>query len=137
MSGHNAPSTQEEAEAAEAEGAVVTTAEEMEGYYIVKSILREIVDPARIAHRDTQSYMGILLDDNNRKPLVRLHFNRARKQIGVFDENRKEERIPIDSLNDIYKHGDKMKRVLAFYERERAAGKKESDSASEPVPESE
>jgi len=73
----------------------------------------------------------ILLDDNNRKPLVRLHFNRARKQIGVFDENRKEERIPIDSLNDIYKHGHKMKRVLAFYERERAAGKKEPESLPE------
>ena len=127
MSGHNAPAAHEETEGAEAEDVVATTAEEMEGYYIVKSILREIVDPARIAHRDTQSYMGILLDDNNRKPLVRLHFNRARKQIGVFDENRKEERIPIDALNDIYNHGDKMKRVLAFYERERAAGKKEPE----------
>jgi predicted type IV restriction endonuclease len=126
MSGHGAPAAQEEGDAGEGEGGVVTTAEEMEGFYIVKSILREIVDPARIAHRDTQSYMGILLDDNNRKPLVRLHFNRARKQIGVFDENRKEERIPIDSLNDIYRHGDKMKRVLAFYERERTAGTKES-----------
>lgn len=131
MSGHDTPASQAEAEAAEAEGVVVTTAEEMEGFYIIKSILREIVDPARIAHRDTQSYMGILLDDNNRKPLVRLYFNRARKQIGVFDENRKEERVPIDSLNDIYQHGDKMKRVLAFYERERAAGKKEPESAPE------
>jgi hypothetical protein len=79
-------------EQAEAEGLVVTSAEEMEGFYTVKSILREMVDPARIAHRDTQSYMGILLGDNNRKPLVRLHFNRARKQVGVFDENRKEEK---------------------------------------------
>ncbi|HLL74805.1 MAG TPA: type I restriction endonuclease [Pyrinomonadaceae bacterium] len=132
MSGHAAPTVSDDLESEEAGGLVVTTEEELEGFYIVKSILREQVDPDRIAHRDTQSYMGILLDDNNRKPIARLHFNRARKQIGIFDENKKEERIPIDSLNDIYKYGDKMKRLLAFYER--AAGKKElpsSESASE------
>jgi hypothetical protein len=63
--------------------------------------------------------MGILLDDNNRKPIARLHFNRARKYLGVFDENRKEERVHIESLDDIFKHADKIRRVFAFYERER------------------
>lgn len=55
------------------ESLVQTTSEELEGFYIVKSLLRDVVDPNRIVHRDTQSYMGILLDDNNRKPLARLH----------------------------------------------------------------
>ena len=59
------------------ENFVETTKEELEGFYIVKSLLRDIVDPNRIIHRDTQSYMGILLDDNNRKPLARLHLNRT------------------------------------------------------------
>jgi predicted type IV restriction endonuclease len=75
-----------------------TTAEELEGFYIVKSLLRDLVDPKRIIHRDTQSYMGILLDDNNRKPLARLHFNRNQKYLGVFDEQRNEQRIPIQNL---------------------------------------
>ena len=52
------------------ENLVETTKEELEGFYIVKSLLRDIVDPNRIVHRDTQSYMGILLEDNNRKPLA-------------------------------------------------------------------
>lgn len=100
-----------------------TTSEELEGFYIVKSLLRDIVDPNRIIHRDTQSYMGILLDDNNRKPLARLHFNRAQKYLGIFDENRKEERVPINNLDEIYQHGEKLRRVFAFYESEEGAGK--------------
>ena len=41
---------------------VVTTEEEIEGFYIVKSIVREVVDVKRIFMRDTMSYCGILLD---------------------------------------------------------------------------
>ncbi len=52
--------------------------------------------------------MGILLDDNNRKPLARLRFNRTQKHIGIFDEQRREERVPIQNLNDIYQHADKL-----------------------------
>jgi len=56
------------------EARVVTTAEEMEAFYIVRAILCAKVNVARIVHRDGQSYFGILLDDNNRKPICRLHF---------------------------------------------------------------
>lgn len=104
------------------ENLVETTKEELEGFYIVKSLLRDIVDPNRITHRDTQSYMGILLDDNNRKPLARLHFNRGQKYLGIFDENRKEERVPIQNLDEIYQHAERMRRVFAFYESESNAG---------------
>jgi hypothetical protein len=113
---------------AEDEELIETTAEELEGFYLIKSLLRDMVDPSRIVHRDTQSYMGILLDDNNRKPIARLHFNRARKYLGVFDENRKEERVHIESLNDIFKHADKIRRVFAFYEREKAEIKTEEET---------
>jgi hypothetical protein len=99
---------------------IETTAIELEGFYIVKSLLRDVVDLNRIGYRDTQSYFGILLDDNNRKPIARLYFNRPQKYIGLFDEKRKEERISIQSLDDIYQHGDKMRRVFAFYEGEKS-----------------
>lgn len=97
---------------------IQTTAEELEGFYIIKSLLRDLVDPKRITHRDTVSYMGILLDNNNRKPLARLHFNRSQKYLGVFDEQRTEKRVPIQNLNDIYQYADQLRRVFAFYERE-------------------
>src|SRR6202000_1005398 len=54
---------------------ILTTLEELEGYHIVRAVVRSVVDAKRIVQRDTQSYFGILLDDNNRKPICRLHFN--------------------------------------------------------------
>lgn len=87
---------------------VITTGEEMEGYFIVKSIVRTSVEPTRIGHRDTQSYFGILLDDNNRKPICRLHFNRSQKYIGILGEDKKEARHPISSLDEIYGLSDAL-----------------------------
>lgn len=97
---------------------VTTTEEEMEGYHIVKAILREVIDPDRIEHRDTISYFGVLLDDNNRKPICRLHFNRAQKYISLFDNDEKrEDRIAIDSLNDIYQYAERLKNTIPFYDQ--------------------
>ncbi|MDQ3634905.1 MAG: type I restriction endonuclease [Aridibacter sp.] len=100
------------------EDLIETTEAELEGFFIVKALLRGLAEPTRIVHRDTQSYMGILLDDNNRKPLARLYFNREQKYLGVFNEEREETRIPINSLDEIYEHDEELKRVFAFYESE-------------------
>lgn len=81
---------------------IVTTAEEIEGYFVVKAILRQHVDPTRICYRDAQSYFSILLDDNNRKTVCRLYLSGNKKYIGVFDEKRNEIRKPITGIDDIY-----------------------------------
>lgn len=94
---------------------IVTTFEEMEGYHIVKSIIRTVIDPKRITHRDTKSYFGILIDDNNRKPICRLHFNRSQLYIGLFDAEKKETRHPIDELDDIYQHAEHLKTTAQGY----------------------
>lgn len=95
---------------------VITTQEEMEGYYIVRAILHQVVDIDRVAMRDTKSYFGILLDDNNRKPLCRLHFNTQQKYIGVFDEQKNETRVPITSLNQIYDYTDQIRAAVGLYQ---------------------
>ena len=80
-----------------------TTMEEMEGYYIVKSIVCEVIASERVTFRDSQSYFAIFADDNNRRPICRLHFNNAsNKRIGFVDENRNEQMEPIEKLGDIY-----------------------------------
>jgi hypothetical protein len=104
-------------EVSEPRDQIVTTGEEMEGYYIVKAILREAVDPGRIAHRDTRSYFGILLDDNARKPICRLYFDRKQKYIGLFDANKQEQRTPIEELDDIYKFADQLKGTALLYDK--------------------
>ena len=94
---------------------VVTTEEEMEAYNIVKAILRDIIDVKRVKMRDTKSYCGILLDDNNRKPICRLHFNSTQKYLGLIS-NKEEKRVPIDSLDDIFEHADSIRVVMKEYE---------------------
>jgi hypothetical protein len=94
-----------------------TTQEELEAYFIVKTILREVVDSKRIMMRDTLSYCGVLFDDNNRKPVCRLHFNRVQKYFGVLDESKNETRHAIDDIDDIYQYADALKRVTLYYDK--------------------
>jgi hypothetical protein len=107
--------TPAEQQSESAEDKVITTLEELEGYHIVKAIVRSVVDSKRIVQRDTQSYFGILLDDNNRKPICRLHFNRVQKYIGIFDQEKNETRHPIGSLDEIYDFADQLKTTISFY----------------------
>jgi len=97
------------------EDKISTTIEEMEGFHIVKAIVRSSVDVKRIAMRDTQSYCGVLLDDNNRKPICRLHFNRGQKYLGTFDQEKNETRNPIESVDDIYDFADHLRSTVAYY----------------------
>ena len=93
---------------------IVTTEEELEGYRIVRAIIGEITDPQRVAIRDTVSYCGILLDDNNRKAICRLHFNRAKKYLGLFNEQKQETRVPIDQVADIQTYAPQLKARVSF-----------------------
>ena len=111
-----AEQTQETPQESTQKPKVETTQEEIDGYLIVKAILREHCDAARIVARDTQSYMGILLDDTNRKPLCRLHFNGQTKHIGLFDCEKKEERMPLKDLDEIFKHADRIIAAFKGYE---------------------
>lgn len=115
LNGGSAPiETRDESEQPD-DDKVVTTLEEMEGFHIVKAIVREIVDAKRITMRDTQSYCGVLLDDNNRKPICRLHFNRAQKYVGIFDQAKNETRKAITSLDEIYGFSDQLKAAAGSY----------------------
>lgn len=93
---------------------VVTTQEEIDGYNIVRAILRENVDVKRIALRDAQTYCSILFDDNNRKTICRLWFNRSQKYLGLFDGD-KEDKIPIDDVDSIYQHAERLKATVQKY----------------------
>ena len=64
---------------------IVTTEEELEGFNIVRAIASKAVSPVRVIYRDTKTYMGILLDDNNRKPICRLWFNSKQKYLGIIE----------------------------------------------------
>ena len=104
------------AEGVEVEGDIITTEEEEEGFRIVRAILRKEVDVKRVVMRDTKSYCGILLDDNNRKPICRLRFNRTQKYIGLFFSTKDEEKLPINSIDDIYNFADRIIETVKMYD---------------------
>jgi hypothetical protein len=95
---------------------IVTTEEELEGFQIVKAILREKIPSSRIAYRDTLSYFGILLDDNNRKPICRLHFNTTNKYIEIFHNGKDAgEKILLSNLDEIYQYRAQLHQTLENY----------------------
>lgn len=97
------------------DGEITTTEDEMEGYRIVRAIMREVVDVERIAARDVKTYFGVLLDDNNRQPICRLHFNTSQWYMSLFDKGREEEKVPIDTLDDIYDYADRLRATMGVY----------------------
>ena len=101
----------------EPENKVVTTEEEIEAFMIVKSILRQKVDLKRISYRDSQSYFVILLDDNNRKTICRLYLHGNKKYFVTLDDNKKEVKVELKSLDDIFPLSELLFKVVANYEK--------------------
>lgn len=97
------------------QSSIITNEDELEGYHIVRAILREVIPVGDIVMRDKQSYCGILYKDNNRMPLCRLHFNRTQKHISLFDADKNEEREAIETVDDIYKYANRMKETAIHY----------------------
>lgn len=100
------------------DGNIVTTQEEIDAFLIVKAILCSVVDVSRVYYRDTQSYFGILLDDNNRKPICRMYFNaKSVKYIALIDKDKKETKHEIKSLNEIYAFSQQIRDTVYFYNK--------------------
>jgi len=106
--------TVEHEEEGQREG-VETTEEELDGYRVVKAIVCAVLPAKRIFHRDTKSSFGVLVDDDNRKPICRLHFNRSQKYLGLFDEDKSETREAIESVEDIYKFAAQLRDAASRY----------------------
>jgi hypothetical protein len=98
------------------------TEDELHGFYIVKAILAQIVDPQRVTMRDQKSYCSVLLDDSNRRPICRLWFNSAQKFVGLFDETKNETRSPLANLAELYKYSDQLREAVGRYEKGAARG---------------
>jgi hypothetical protein len=120
----NAEQEQAKPNAAVAERKIETTEEEKEGFMIVKTILRQKIKPNRIVFRDAQSYFAILLDDNNRKTICRLYLNGTKRYIVTFDEQKKETKNEILTVDDIFNYADILEKTVTNYDGEKIANTK-------------
>ena len=117
---HNALQKEEEQQVIEnvevvEESKIITTEEELEAYKVVVAILRKKIPSERIVYRDTQSYFGVLLDNNNRKPLCRFHFNGKSKYLGIINDKKQEIKQKIETIDDIYNFDEALLSTIEFY----------------------
>lgn len=94
---------------------IETTGEEIDGFNIVRAIGAEVADISRIVMRDQKSYCGINFDDNNRKPIVRLHLNSKTKFLTIFDADKAGTRFDIVQVTDIFKAKNQIVSVIQSY----------------------
>ncbi|MCC3358195.1 type I restriction endonuclease [Bacillus sp. REN16] len=97
------------------ENEIHTTEEEIEGYVLVKLILKEEIDPTRVFYRDNKSYFNVLLDDTIRKWVCRLGFNGSNKYIQLNDSNRTYYKI--ESVNDILNYKNEILEVARQFDK--------------------
>lgn len=96
-------------EIVEPESKIITTDDEIEAYYIIKSILRKIFPVERIFYRDAQTYFTIIVDDNNRKPICRLYLNSPLNwQISFIGDDKKETKFKINTLDEIFNYSEEL-----------------------------
>lgn len=108
------------ASATEAAPATTFTDIERDAFLIVKSILRQAVDVGRVGHRDTASYLNVLLDDNKNRIVCRLWLNGAKLFISFFDENKKDVKSELRNLDDIYSYAARLLQAVADVEGRKA-----------------
>lgn len=91
------------------EDGIITLEEELEAYYVVKSMLRKVVEPARITYRDRVTYFNVLLDDNIRKWICRIFVRDSGNAI-VF--NGDDQRYEYQRADDLFTFESKFLEVL-------------------------
>lgn len=95
---------------------IATTQDELDAFYIVRAICARLVPAKRVTMRDAKSYCSVFLDDNNRKPICRFHFNGKNTQyLGVFGDDKNEVKHAIGELADIYEHSDAILKAVRAY----------------------
>lgn len=92
---------------------IITTDEEIESFFIIKSILHEYLTEVdhKLTYKDTQTYFGILLDGNTWKCVCRLYLSEQRKKI-IFPKIEKS--YYLKSIDDLYAFKDDLINAVNF-----------------------
>lgn len=93
------------------ESSIITTAEELQSFYIIKSLLGSDVDLNRITYKDTISYFSVLLDKKVTRWICRLYLKENIKYI-IIPNGDTQEKIVLNDISDIYNLATQLKTRL-------------------------
>lgn len=98
---------------ADKERGVVTTQEEIDGYNIIRSILRRKIKADKIVYKDFKSYFAIGVGNASYWWGCRLAFGSRKKNIYFPTEGYKsQEKVKIETLDDIFKYADRLEQTF-------------------------
>jgi len=92
---------------------IITTEQEMETFYIIKTLLRQYVPHNKITYKDTESYFSILFDNNARKWICRIIIGLNKIILILPDESKKEVKYILTSIDEIYNYSDKLQEIVS------------------------
>lgn len=93
---------------------IEVTAEELEAFAIIKSILRKVIAPSCITYKNTERYFVVLYKNNTRKWICRL-FLGAKKSVVLPKDNKHQERIHIENINDLYNLEEDLSEIVKLF----------------------
>lgn len=97
------------------ESKIITTDEELEAYFIIKNLLKDIVPITDITYRDTVTYINILYKDNGRKWICRLVLTDNKKTLILPKEDKSQEKISLKNIYELENYRDKFVEILNRY----------------------
>ena len=93
----------------------ISSNDEWEFVSIIKDILKDTTSTNNIFHKQTESYLAILLNNNTRKWICRLYLSSTQKTLVLPDENKKEQKYPINDINDIRIYAENIIEITKRY----------------------
>ncbi len=89
-------------------GKIITTEEELEGFYIVKAILHDIIPPENIVYRDSVTRFSIFYSKNKSVTICSLWFNCKQKKLGFQKGKGEIDFVQLNSVDDIWEHSERI-----------------------------
>lgn len=100
--------TQDDEVIEETTSKIITKEDEIQAFYIIKSILAGFIPLNKITYKDTENYFGILFDNKVTKWICRLKLGDLKKSIIFPEIPDVPPRCYIENLDDIYKYKNEI-----------------------------
>ncbi len=95
----------------EEETGIITTTDEIGAFYVIQSMLSDVLDTDRLFYKDTKSYFVVRIDDKSQKWICRLKLEGKKKSI-IFPDGDPYSELPLKKVSDIRQFKDRLIEIV-------------------------